>query len=82
MPRASKRQTEVARLKELLDSAREVGEQRRVEINDLRKAARQLMAGLQEYAKDENWKEDYTWDGEGAGPHTARKFLGLEEENN
>lgn len=90
MPRASKRQTELARLKELLDSAREVGEQRRQEINELRKAARQLMAGLTEYAKQENWAQltpmsfpeeipgKWFWKN-GEGPDIARKYLGLDE---
>ena len=93
MARAAKRQTEAARLKELLDSARELGEQRRLEINELRKAARQLMTGLQEYAKEENWKiegtltddgheiDRYVWK-DGDAMRIARHHLGLDEENN
>ena len=93
MARASKRQSETARLKELLDSAREVGEQRRLELIELRKAANQVWQGLVEYAKKDNWKiegtltddgqevDRYVWKA-GEGPKIARMFLGLEQEQN
>lgn len=52
----------------------------------LRDAARQLLAGLTEYAKAENWQNmggnNSVWVGEGDGPATARKFLGLDQEGN
>lgn len=75
--RAAKRQSEIARLKK--------------EVDELRNAARQLMAGLTEYSKQSNWATsqgvgdrdgELLWKGEGEGPHVARKFLGLEEEKN
>lgn len=93
MARAAKRQSETARLKELLDSAREVGEQRRLELIEVRKAAKQIWDGLMEFAREENWKiegtltddgqeiDRYVWKA-GDGPAIARKFLGLEGEQN
>ena len=69
-------------------------EQLQHENAEIRSAARQLLAGLTEYAKDSNWstvpKEepgslpDIVWIGKGKGPDVARYFLGLvqaEEQN-
>jgi len=79
MPRAAKRQSEIDRLK--------------VEVNDLRKAGQQLMAGVTEFARQENWKlegtltddgtalDRWVWK-EGDPIKVARKYLGLEESNN
>src|SRR5690349_2574961 len=91
MARAAKRQTEAARLRERLESAMEVGEQRRLEINELRKAGQQVMEGLKQYAMEENWKiegtltddgheiDRYVWK-QGDGMAIARKFLGLDNQ--
>lgn len=79
MARAARRQSELAALKQ--------------EVNELRAAARQLMAGLTEYAKKENWKVEGTTtdDGneidrhvwkEGEGAKVARYYLGLEGDKN
>lgn len=86
MARPEKRRSTLARLQDQLD-------ERTKECDQLRDAARQLMAGLNQYAKAENWKVEGTitddgnemdrhvWkDGEGA--KVARYYLGLEEENN
>lgn len=70
-----------AQIKALGDLAAE----RLKEIEALRAAARQLLAGLQEYAKEDSWRsesEGWVWAGEGNGPNRARYFLGLEQENN
>jgi len=79
MPRAAKRQSEIDRLK--------------AEVNDLRKAGQQLMAGVTEFARQENWKlegtltddgtalDRWVWK-EGDPIKVARKYLGLEESNN
>jgi hypothetical protein len=65
--RAARRQSQVAELKK--------------ELDDLRNAARQLMAGLSEYAREENWADNLWIGANGSkGPTIARKFLGLEEE--
>jgi hypothetical protein len=62
------------------------------ENEELRSAARQLLAGLTEYAKKENWlhvpdeqpgaKAAICWIGPGDGPAIARKYLGLDQESN
>ncbi len=87
MTRAARRQSELARLKEENRNLNYELGKAQGEINQLRDAARQLMAGLSEYAKAENWKVidfSITWQGEGDGPAVARKFLGLDskEERN
>lgn len=86
MIRALKQPSQVAALKEEIAAKTQ-------EITQLRHAARQLMAGLSEYAKVENWKQEgsltddgneidrYVWK-EGAGPKLARYYLGLEEDGN
>jgi len=69
--RAAKRQTQLEELK--------------AEVKQLREAGQQLMRGLTEYAKAENWAEGpdgWSWKGEGDGPKIARKYLGLDDENN
>lgn len=81
MARSEKRRSLTARLKD--------------ENEQLRDAARQLLAGLSEYAKETNWHKrkldidgtptqltENLWVGEGDGPAVARKFLGLDQENN
>ena len=79
MPRAAKRQSEIDRLK--------------AEVNDLRKAGQQLMAGVTEFARQENWKVEGTLtdDGtaldrwvwkEGDPIKVARRYLGLVGESN
>jgi hypothetical protein len=73
--RAAKRQSLTNRLKQ--------------ENDELRDAARQLLAGLTEYAKEENWVHHTgiveandcgcdAWVGDGDGPKIARKYLGLD----
>lgn len=69
-----------------------VADKLRSENDELRDAARQLLAGLTQYARKDNWsqtpseepggKKSVIWIGEGDGPELARRFLGLEEENN
>jgi hypothetical protein len=70
----------------------------KAENDQLRDAARQLHAGLLEYAKKENWKQadlydhekgqvaepynQWIWMGDGDGPKIARYFLGLEQDKN
>ena len=93
MVRAANRQSETARLKDLLNSAREIAEQRRLELIEVRRAAKQIWDGLMEFAREENWKiegtltddgqeiDRYVWKA-GDGPQLARKFLGLEQERN
>lgn len=78
MTRAAKRQTQLEELK--------------AEVKQLREAGQQLMRGLTEYAKAENWRHhtvnddgtsaeiEWEWVGEGDGPKIARKYLGLETE--
>jgi hypothetical protein len=74
MARAAKRQTQIEELK--------------AEVKQLREAGQQLMRGLTEYAKAENWHrrqveqdaDKWIWAGEGDGPTLARKYLGLETE--
>ena len=83
MARAARRESLVVRMKAEVDRLDK-------ENFELRKAAGQLMAGLTEYAKVQNWKTElgddgialrYVWVGEGEGAKVARKFLGLEEDN-
>lgn len=79
MPRSARRQSELAQL--------------RHEVVELRSASRQLLQGLTEYARAENWKVEgtltddgneidrYVWKA-GEGPKLARYYLGLEGEKN
>ena len=61
MPKVSKRQqTQVQRLQELLDSAREISAQRAKECEDLRKAGQQLWKTLKEFGNENNWKIEGT----------------------
>ena len=86
MPRSDKRRSLANRLREENDKLKAENEQ-------LRDAARQLLAGLSQYAEEKNCQNKeveadgtngrgWIWQGEGDGPAVARKFLGLEEENN
>ena len=81
MPRAAKRQSQIDQLK--------------AEVAELRKAGQQLMAGVTEFARQENWKLEGTltddgqqldrWVWKDGDPmKVARKYLGLdtEEERN
>lgn len=61
------------------------------ENDELRNAARQLLAGLTEYSKSENWISQpgelghsalNVWIGKGDGPSIARKYLGLDQDEN
>lgn len=83
MPRSDKRRS-------LADRLREENAKLKAENEQLRDAARQLLAGLSEYAKTENWSkceggdgpivEGWIWQGDGNGSAVARKFLGLDQQ--
>lgn len=80
MPRSDKRRSLANRLREENDKLKAENEQ-------LRDAARQLLAGLSQYGKVTNWKTPgnggfWEWIGEGDGPAVARKFLGLDQQEN
>ncbi len=78
MSRASQRRSLTDRLKH--------------ENEELRDAGRQLLAGLTEYAKKQNWASVpsqepgggpmFIWIGDGDGPKIARHYLGLDTEEN
>lgn len=74
------------------DRRRSLAERLRDENDQLRAAAQQLLFGLQEYAKKDNWteivseepggKKQVAWIGKGEGPSVARHYLGLDQEDN
>jgi len=90
MARATKRRTLADKLKAETITLK-------AENKQLRNAARQLLAGLTEYAAEKNWlKHEYVADvagscdccewigdgGDGDGPKIARHYLGLDQEGN